>query len=160
MMNIRKTALVAALGATIVFTTQCNHRDDLAKNGRESKTGGRSHNFGLNCMKCHNDANNEASGEWWNIAGSVLQSDLSGHATTGYVELWSGPDRTGTKYATLEIDGSGNFYTEKIIDYKGACYPAVVSTNGHYSYMSQAFTGGGCNSCHDDNTASRLALSE
>jgi hypothetical protein len=79
-------------------------------------------------------------------------------ATTGHIELWSEEDRQGTMYLSLDIDALGNFYTEKIVDFKGKCYPVLVAPDGQYSYMSDPYTSGGCNSCHDGNTTDPLQL--
>lgn len=141
----------------------CSHYDELESNGKESSHGaGESHNFMQDCMSCHNEQGNEAilMGGWWNIAGSAYASDGVQPGRKGFVELWSQPDRSGTKYATFEIDDLGNFYSEKIIDYNGVCYPVLVSESGSYVSMSTAFRGGGCNGCHNNNVAARLQIPE
>jgi hypothetical protein len=161
---MRKLSVLALLSGIVIFLVQCSHVDELARNPKRSEAGGKeSHNFMQDCMTCHNDSNNEASGVeggWWNIAGSVNDSDDDGPAKTGKVELWSQVDRQGTLYATIEIDDLGNFYTNQIIDYNGVCYPVLVAPNGDWSGMGEPFTSGGCNSCHNDDTASKLELPE
>jgi hypothetical protein len=157
---MRKISLVLLLVAVVVFFNQCSHYDEIQANGLESKAGGRgSHNFGQDCMSCHNQSGNEASQAnlYWKAAGSVYAQAHLGPANTGQVELWSGRNRTGTLYATLPIDPSGNFYSAKMIEYLGS-YPAVVNASGDYTYMSSALSKGSCNSCHDGVTQSQLEL--
>jgi hypothetical protein len=76
-----------------------------------------SHNFGLDCMSCHNIKPSEAyrEGGWWRIAGSVANEDGSSPFTNATIELWSEPDRSGVLYYSLQVDAKGNFYTEKIV---------------------------------------------
>ncbi len=136
----------------VVFAFQCSHYDELQKNGKESKHGSKSsHYHGQDCMTCHNDPDNAASkdGGWWNIAGSIFNDDGDAPFTNATVELWSQPNRSGTLYYTLEVDGLGNFYTEKIVTYNGLCYPVVANhDNNDYEAMEPQFNSGGCNSCH------------
>jgi len=159
---MKKLSVLAILVGMALLMAQCSHVDELARNPKQSKTGeDESHNYMQDCMTCHNDSNNEASGVgggWWNIAGSVQDDDENKPADKGTVELWSQVDRQGTLYATLEIDEKGNFYTNQIIDYNGVCYPVLVEPNGNWVGMSEPFTSGGCNSCHNDDTASKLQL--
>lgn len=146
----RRSVLVLGI-IVIVFTWQCSHYDQLQNRGKESAAGSdESHNFGQDCMTCHNDNGTEAvwEGGWWNIAGSLYDSDGEGPFTDAVIELWSEPERQGTLYYSLEVDALGNFYTEKIINYNGTCFPVVVNANGEYKAMERAFHGGGCNSCH------------
>jgi hypothetical protein len=148
--------------ALMLSESQCSHAEELERFGKSSEAGSdESHRFMQNCMTCHNDDGNEASGVeggWWNIAGSVFDANGSAPASSGTVELWSGPERTGTRYLSLPIDALGNFYTEKIIDYNGAAFPVVVNANGDFFSMSEPFTGGGCNGCHNNEIAAQLAM--
>jgi hypothetical protein len=145
---------ILALLILAITITHCSHYDQLQKHGEESSFGStESHNFGQDCMTCHQDAHNEASkeGGWWNIAGSVNDEAADEPFTNGVIELWSQQDRQGTLYYTLEIDALGNFYTEKIVNFNGTCFPVVVNkSTGEYEAMEQAFHSGGCNSCHGD----------
>lgn len=137
---------------SLVLIVQCSHYDELQRNGNESTAGStESHHFGEDCMTCHHDNGSEAvrEGGWWNIAGSVYLPDQSGPMSDAKIELWSQPDREGQLYYTLEVDALGNFYTEKIVDFDGTCFPVVVDlTTGNYEDMHQAFHSGGCSSCH------------
>lgn len=131
---------------------QCSHYDELQRNGNESTAGSsESHHFGEDCMNCHHDNGSEAvrEGGWWNIAGSVYLPDKSGPKTDAKIELWSQQNRSGTLYYTLDVDALGNFYTEKIVNFNGTCFPVVVDlATGEYEDMHQAFHSGGCSSCH------------
>lgn len=151
-MKHNRQYFVFAIIACVVLLWQCSHAEQLRKHGKESEHGSdESHNFGQNCMTCHNQGGNEAvrEGGWWNIAGSVMNDETGRPLTDGFVELWSGPDRSGTLYYTLEIDANGNFYSEKIIGYNGKCYPAVVNRlTGESESMDDPFYSGGCNQCH------------
>ncbi len=136
----------------VVFSFQCSHYDELQKNGKESTSGDTSsHNFGQDCMSCHNQKPSEAysEGGWWNIAGSVTDEDGSGPFTNATMEFWSKPDREGVMYYSLPVDGLGNFYTAKVVNLNGSCFPVVVNNEtGDYESMDQAYRSGGCNSCH------------
>lgn len=135
----------------VVFAFQCSHYDEVQRNGLESSAGGSSHNFGQNCMECHNQPGNEAAepNSWWNIAGSIYDDSESAPFTNATIELWSQPNREGVLYYTLDVDASGNFYSAKIIKYNGTCFPVVVNNEtGDYEAMEPAFRGGGCSSCH------------
>lgn len=161
---MKKISVIALLAGVVLFLVQCSHVDELARNPKQSEAGeNESHNYMQDCMRCHNDSKNEASGVgggWWTIAGSVEDDEDNRPADKGKVELWSEVDRQGTLYATLDIDELGNFYTNQIIDYNGVCYPVLVAPSGNWVGMSQAFTSGGCNSCHNNDTTDRLELPE
>lgn len=108
----------------------------------------KSHNFGLNCMQCH-----QASGEGegcFSVAGSVRNAQLTAPVTSGQVEFYTGPNGTGTLKYSLEIDSKGNFYTTGPIVVTGL-YPAVKNVNGTI-YMGSSLSTGACNSCHGVST--------
>jgi hypothetical protein len=151
-MKHRRKHLVLVVISLIVIFSQCSHAEQLRKHGKESEHGSdESHNFGQNCMSCHNQGGNEAvrEGGWWTVAGSVANDETDQPLTDGYVELWSQPNRRGTLYYTLEIDAKGNFYSEKIIDFNGKCFPTVVNrATGGFESMEDPYYSGGCNRCH------------
>lgn len=154
----KKLYIAFALATTLVA---CSHFDEIQKDPKESKSGeDESHNMGQNCMKCHNDNKNEASSEgWWNVAGTAYNPQKLTLKTGGTVELWTGPERTGSLLYKLPIDKLGNFYTNKIIDFKGGFYPVLIGADGSYNpdnSMSSKTTIGSCNSCHDDVTQERI----
>lgn len=141
------------LTGVFVFVSSCSHFDELKNNGEESSSDGNSHNAGENCMRCHNDGKNEASEKWWYIAGTVYEEDDKVAGAAGSIELWTEADRKGTLVYKLQVDASGNFYTEKIIDFKGGFYPVFVSNDGKdVKEMSTKTTVGACGSCHGIST--------
>lgn len=145
-----KKIFVAAVSMVFLglMFQSCSHYDDIMQNAEESTVDGDSHNAGRNCMSCHHDSKSEAHEKWWYVAGSAYDK-LSNHASSaGVVELWTKPNRTGEKLYALKIDASGNFYTQKIIDFKGGFYPVVVANNGTVKAMTTQTTQGACNSCH------------
>ena len=137
-----------------IILVSCNHYDSITKNVRDSSGGEKSHNAGKDCMTCHHDNYNEASGEgkWWYIAGTAYNKNGT-ILTSGKVEFWSSLDPKAILVLTLPVDREGNFYTSKIIDFKSGLFPKVISANGD-TIMAQAVTFGNasCNSCHGNNT--------
>jgi hypothetical protein len=93
------------------------HEDNISSLGADD-----SHNKGMNCMQCHT-ASGEGEG-CFNVAGTVYQSDLQNTVNSGKVELYTGPNGTGTLKYTIDIDSKGNFYTTANVDYTGL-YPKV-----------------------------------
>jgi hypothetical protein len=148
-MNNKKNTVFLSI-IFIIFLAACSHYDDLQKNSKQSSAGDdESHNTGQDCMSCHNKSGHEATFEgWWNVAGSVYNSGSPANNVT--VELWSGKKGTGYKILSLVSDKKGNFYTNKIINFNGGCYPRVISGN-KIKDMDQIFTGNAsCSStsCH------------
>jgi cytochrome c553 len=138
-----------------LFISSCSHYDEIQKNAKESAAGDdESHNSGQNCMSCHNKGGyNEAvqEGGWWNIAGTAYQSGNT--ANEGSIELWTGPNRTGSLIYKLPIDILGNFYTGKIVNFKGGAFPVLIDKNGNMNKAMQSSTlNGACNSCHGVST--------
>ena len=152
--RMNKSLLVFSL--IVIGISSCSHYDDIQKNAKESIAGeDESHNSGQNCMSCHNaSGSNEAvqEGGWWNIAGTAFKSSGS-YAKEGSVELWTGPNRTGSLLYKLAIDDLGNFYTGKIVDFKGGVFPVLIDKNGNLNKAMQSSTlNGACNSCHGVST--------
>lgn len=148
-------SLIAILVLAFIVGS-CSHYDDIQKNAKESMAGDdESHNSGQNCMSCHNQGGNSEAvreGGWWNIAGTAYQSGRV--ARDGSVELWTGPNRTGSLIYKLAIDELGNFYTGKIVNFKGGAFPILVDKNGNISKAMQSSTvNGSCNSCHGVSTS-------
>jgi hypothetical protein len=130
----------------LVFSQSCSKENE---NGSETKvstyTSNKSHNMGQNCMSCHKQG---GSGEgWFNVAGTVYDSLLTNTYPKATVNLYTGPNGTGTLKYTLQVDAKGNFYTTGNIDLTGGLYAAVQGT-GTTKYMSASLTSGQCNSCH------------
>ena len=141
---IKKTRLSIFIFSLIIVA--CSHYDSLEKSGEESKADGKSHNAGKDCMSCHNSSSNEASENWRNVAGTIYKSNSP--LSNSSVQLWSEPGGKGFKIASLVSDKSGNFYTEKIIDFKGGCYPIAINGTDTLFMDESKYNGGGCNSCH------------
>jgi hypothetical protein len=139
---------------TIVLIGACSHYDELQKNGKESTLTARSHNAGEDCMTCHHDAGSEAYSRWWYVAGTAYSSDGTIAASAGEVQLWTGPRATGSLIYKLPIDENGNFYTEKIINFRGGYFPVIISANDTFA-MSEMVNGDNiyksCNNCHGHN---------
>jgi len=55
----------------------------------------------------------------------------------------------------LNVDRNANFYTEKVVNFNGGCYPIVISSKDTM-YMSSKFNGASCNSCHNNVTMSQI----
>lgn len=150
---MNKLLLISSLLCLIFIQQSCSHYDELMVNGKESKAGDdESHNAGKNCMSCHNvqgfsEAKQE--GGWWYIAGTAYKNGRSASSKNGWVEFWTGPNRTGTFVYKLAIDDLGNFYTAKIVRFGDGFYPVLINPdNTINSYMSSKTTSGACNSCH------------
>lgn len=109
-----------------------------------------SHNKGMNCMQCHK-AGGEGEG-CFNVAGTVYQANLQNTVSSGKVELYTGPNGTGTLKYTIDIDSKGNFYTTANVAYTGL-YPKVTGPSGASISMGSPLSTGACNSCHGASTA-------
>jgi len=151
----------------LIFTSAltfsaCSHKDELLNDPEESKSKeDESHNAGEDCMRCHHDNKNEASEKWWYVAGTVYDDKKKDPVSEGTVELWTEPAGTGTFIYRLAIDKKGNFYTNKIINFKGGYYPIVIHNNDTF-VMPDKVTGSdlnrSCNSCHDGKTTDVINL--
>ena len=108
-----------------------------------------SHNSGQNCMDCH--VSGESGEGWFTIAGTVYDSTLNSIYPNALVELYTGPNSTGTLITTIQVDALGNFYTTESVDLKEGLYPTVVG-NVESTYMAGAITSGQCNQCHGVST--------
>jgi hypothetical protein len=138
--------LLCSLSLVII---SCSHYDELQSNGDVSSANGNSHNAGRNCMQCHHDSKNEASEKWWYVAGSI-----AGAQKGGVVQLWTERNARGNLLLSLPIDQSGNFYTEKIIDFKGGYYPIIIHGTDTLKMLEQvngASLSRSCNDCHGNN---------
>jgi hypothetical protein len=140
------------LGSLIVFlsllaTSQSCRKEseNTGETNNSSHNSSKSHNMGQNCMNCHKQG---GSGEgWFNIAGSVYDSLKISTYPNATVNLYTGPNGTGSLKYTINADALGNFYTTGSIDFSGGLYPSVQGA-GSTKYMSSVITTGQCNSCH------------
>lgn len=131
--------------------SSCSHYEMQKKETKISKIGdNESHNNGRNCMDCHKTGG-EGEG-WFQVAGSVYKSDKLSHNPDGKIYLYSDPDGKGTLKYTIEVDGEGNFYTTKSINFEGGLYPVHENTNGVKKFMQSPILSGQCQSCHNVST--------
>ena len=112
-----------------------------------------SHNMGKDCMSCHKPGGGEAP--VWKVAGTVYNEALTNTNSNATVNLYTGPNGTGTLKYTIKVDARGNFYTSGNIDFTGVLYPSVTGNTSTYS-MSTPITTGACNSCHDGVSRGRI----
>lgn len=140
--------LLSLVGSLIIIG--CSHYDELQKNPKQSSAGeDESHNSGQDCMSCHNKSGSEAADEgWWNVAGTVYNNNSLANNVT--VELWSEPNGGGFKILSLTSDKKGNFYTNKILNFNGGCYPVIISGSKRKAMISKFMGGMSCSnaSCH------------
>ena len=139
-------------GILLFFLAACSHREKPQDLKESSSNSSKSHNFGQNCLSCHQDAGSEAADEGrWTVAGSVSLdgSDSQPASGGGLIELWTNSDREGTMIYSIPIDEKGNFYTNKTLDLSSGVHPVVVnSVSGEWDSMNSVCTSGACNSCH------------
>lgn len=100
-----------------------------------------SHYYGQNCVDCHYT---EGPGDgWFTLAGSV-----SGNSNSSTIELYTGPNGSGTLVDIIEVDRLGNFYTTNYIDFSKGLYTALRESNGKREHMEDQIFYGQCNLCH------------
>ena len=108
-----------------------------------------SHNMGQNCMDCHQKG---GGGEgWFTVAGTIYNEANNSTVPNGLVELYTGPNGTGSLAYTVEVDSRGNFYSTEKVNYGGGLYPVTVKGQSR-RYMPDPVSNGQCNSCHGDST--------
>lgn len=134
--------------AVFVFEA-CKKENDENETNISSFNDTESHNMGQNCMNCHKSG---GSGEgWFNAAGTVYDSLGTAVYPNALVELYSGPNGSGTKKYSIEVDGKGNFYTTEDINFGSGLYPSIKGSIVT-KHMATAITTGQCNSCHGNST--------
>jgi hypothetical protein len=108
-----------------------------------------SHNMGKNCMNCHTKGG-EGEG-WFEVAGTVYDSERVNTYPNATVRFYSGPNGTGDLKYTLQVDALGNFYSTEGFNFGNGLYASVqgdIQTN----YMQSSLSSGQCNSCHGNST--------
>jgi hypothetical protein len=122
---------------------------------QSEKGGAQSHNEGQNCMSCHGP-NGLGKGRF-SVAGTVFRSDKSTNPNA-QVELWTGPNATGTLKLVLSTDTKGNYYSTAAMPFPDEkLFPSVVNTTTMTrSNMSFPTMSGACNVCH--NPALRVSV--
>ncbi len=160
--QMKNTAfLLICLGVMVANLISCSHYDEIQKSVKESTANERSHNAGDDCMSCHHDNNSDAAGtgKWWYFAGTAYTKDFRIASSAGRLELWTGFRATGTLLYRAPIDRSGNFYSSKIIDFKGGYFPVLIKDNAVSADDTVSMSSkigpdkifNGCNSCHGHN---------
>jgi hypothetical protein len=144
MIKIKSKILLGLAIITSVSFFACEEAGDndpqISKHGDDE-----SHYTGYNCMNCHY---NTGSGEgWFSVAGTV-----DGAYQRALVELYSGPDGTGTLLGLLEVDDKRNFFSTDMIDFTNGVYVATNDGDGNREYMEGQIFNGGCNLCHGETT--------
>lgn len=139
---------VMAIGAVAMFIQSCEvngcSRGNMSSNGRSRKDGERMKG---NCMTCHGP-NGNGSG-CFTIGGTVYDSTQTIPNNNAVINFYTQPNGQGQLVATLDVDGSGNFYTTSVINFGSGLYPAVSSkTTNKVLYMPQSTVNGSCGSCH------------
>lgn len=115
----------------------------------------RSHNAGLNCMRCH-QALGPGSGRF-SVAGTIYGPD--GEPAPGAVlQLWTAPEG-GEVVATVEADALGNvFSTEPLPLPEQRLFVTVESSDASLAaVMPFPISSGSCNHCHAGGFKVRLA---
>jgi len=146
----RATLIFCYVSASLLMFTSCEKGGEGGNESKLSSNGSsESHNMGQNCMNCHQ---NGGPGEgWFTVAGTIYNELNNSPTPNGLVELYTGPNGTGTLAYTLEVDSKGNFYTTNKINFGNGLYPVSVASQTR-RYMPDAVTTGQCNSCHGDST--------
>jgi len=109
----------------------------------------KSHEFGTNCMSCHNTT---GKGDGlFTVAGSVLDEARAEIQKKCVVKLYTEPKGQGKLIATISGDAIGNFYTTQEIDFSKGLYPTLLGTPGvkeDTKHMPNPIYSGDCNNCH------------
>lgn len=98
-------------------------------------------------MNCHTDGNNPYV---FTIAGTVYQiSNPAAVYPNATINFYSQPAGAGDLLGTVEVDGYGNFYTTRAIDFSAGVYPSIVGAVGEGPIdMGISTIRGDCNGCH------------
>lgn len=152
---------ILLIGSTVMMIQSCEvngcSRGDMSSNGQggngnaqtQNQDGGGdgSDQMSGNCMNCHGpNGNGEGC---FTVGGTVYDSTQSVRNPNAVVMFYTLPNGRGQLVATLDVDGSGNFYTTAVISFGSGLYPAVASkTSSKVQYMPTSTVSGACNSCH------------
>jgi hypothetical protein len=161
-----KKLLIYSFVLGSIGTIGCSHVPGKGLNNaiadatsKNSSANERSHNAGKACMSCHRAGGGEAAGEGkWTLAGTVYNEATMKTLPGSTVDFYTGPNATGAKLLSLEVDRSGNLYTTRKINFGNGIYPVVTSPNGNKAFMSSSISQGDCNSCHDNNNTPRITV--
>ena len=137
-MKLLKSLTLVVVGLLMMVSCEGNETKISSFNGKDS------HYTGDNCMNCHKSGG-EGEG-WFTAAGTVYKENKTAVYPNTTIELYKEANGKGL-VSTIEVDGLGNFYTTKSIDFGTGLYPAVKGDGGT-KYMSTTISVGTCNSCH------------
>jgi hypothetical protein len=139
--------LLAISVSLLTVLHSCKHTNSTCGETKISRAGeDESHHNGQNCMNCHSI---RGKGEGcFVVGGSVYDATQTNPVRSGKIQLYTGPNGTGTMVTELAVDGAGNFYTTKQVNFGTGLYPAYLSSGGNAVYMSSVITNGQCGSCH------------
>jgi hypothetical protein len=146
----KATVIFCSLFTGILMLASCEKGSEGGNEAKMSSNGSaESHNMGRNCMDCHQKGG-QGQG-WFTVAGTLYNELNNNPAPNGIVELYTGPNGTGSVAYTLEVDSKGNFYTTENVNFGNGLYPVTVVGQTR-RYMPDAVTSGECNSCHGSST--------
>jgi len=95
---------------------------------------------GTDCTTCH---------EGYTISGSVKDLGLENYYADATIYFYDAPNATGRLIETLEVDGNGNFYTTRNVNFGNGLYPVIASSDGvDIQQMTGSTLNGACNNCH------------
>jgi hypothetical protein len=117
-----------------------------------------SHNVGKNCLSCHKIGGPGSAFAVFTAAGSIYQSN-GAVQINAIIRLYA--PGTNTISAQLETDASGNFYTANPIAglASGTGVDAEVEgPGGQKINMGSLVKNGGCSSCHNGTTTSKIMI--
>jgi len=136
----KKLAIIGVMGLLMMSCAKGNETKISTFHDTES------HLMGNDCMTCHvKDGGGEG---WFTASGTIYDTSLVNTYPNLTIDLFTGANGTGDLVKSIEVDGNGNFYTTKKIDFSQGLYPTVTNNAGVKRSMSFAPTTGACNSCH------------
>lgn len=129
-----KTMLVLAI---LFLFPSCEENEIIG----DSTINSESHNFGQDCMTCHD----------FTAAGSIYKSG-GGNYSNATILFSTQENGNGTIVKSLKSDVDGNFYTSGPLNFGTGLYVSVEGSNGTSLHKNFTITTGACNSCHGVST--------
>lgn len=139
---------ILLVGTAIMLMQSCEvngcSKGDMSSNSRSGEDGEKMKG---NCMTCHGP--NGSGRGCFTVGGTVYDSSQQLTNSNAVIMLYTQPNGGGQLVATLDVDGSGNFYTTSVINFGSGLYASVASKNSNkVQYMPNPTVSGNCNSCH------------